>query len=82
MLLPWLHCWLLVPYLVAIIVYSLFSPWASLLRRGGHIFLGSLVLPKPVKRLVKGPDHLSLPRSWGETPKVLSESMTLVHGEH
>lgn len=81
MLLPWLHCWLLDPYLVAIIVYSFLSPRASLLRRGGHIFLRSLVLPKPVSCPVKDPDHLPLPRSWGESPQVLSESV-MVHGKH
>lgn len=40
MLLPWLRCWMLDPYLVAIIVYSLLSPCASLLRRGGEVFSG------------------------------------------
>lgn len=63
MFLPWLHRWLLDPYLVAIIVYSLLSLRASLLRRGGRIFLGSLVLPKAVSCPVKGSDHLVLPRS-------------------
>lgn len=82
MLLSWLHRWLFDPYLVAIIVYSLLlSPQASLLRRGGHIFLGSLVLPKPVSCPEKGPDHLPPPRPWGETPQVQNEPV-MVHGEH